>query len=101
MLIALYACTLYVPIIYTYSNSQKYSPEEFREELLSVTERAFNTSNQRQFLAQSMGISAYDAVWTVAHAWHSVIAKTNCDNATQITNKLKNALTDISVSLQH
>ena len=34
-------------------------------------------------------ISAYDAVWTVAHAWHSVIAKTNCDNATQITNKLK------------
>ena len=68
-----------------------------------MTTSIFNlseTSDISGFLTHSHATSAYDAVWTIATAWDTVLTRLDCeDNFDNVTNKLQLALEEISVSI--
>lgn len=71
--------------------------------MLDVTASIFNlseTSDISGFLTHSHATSAYDAVWTIATAWDTVLTRLDCeDDFDNVTNKLQLALEEISVSI--
>ena len=89
-------------IDYNFCFLLKTQPQEFLKELLSKTQSLFpslSTAQLSPLLLHSKAVSAYDAVWTIASAWESLLANSQlCDNATALTNRMESALAKISVS---
>jgi hypothetical protein len=78
-----------------------HNPEEFREALLKQTNTDGKTS---PLLLHSNAISSYDAVWTVATAWKSVLSGVGCEDSidASVTRELGAALVETSkLEFQH
>ena len=75
------------------------------QDLLNVTGNIFNFTNPSDtitpLLTHSHAVSAYDALWTIARTWNSVLTESECENDSgNLTQRLEMALKEISVSFK-
>lgn len=88
--------------LHNYTYVQSFTPLEFQKDLVEKTHILFPSlphSHLASLLTHSNAVSAYDAVWTMAFLWSSLLNTPICDNDAKLTDQMEQVLVNISVSI--